>query len=54
MNLKSSSGGEKRFFETIWPHFDQKFELSGFTAHFQDLARRGLIKSAALCEPDKL
>ena len=43
--LKTKDGRERRFYETIWPHFDSKFELSGFTAHFQDLAREDLLKA---------
>ncbi len=43
--LQTQQGGEKRFLETIWPHFDNKYDLSGFTAHFQDLSREDLLKA---------
>ena len=45
VELRTGDGDVRRFFETIWPHFDEKFELSGFTAHFQDLAREDLLKA---------
>ncbi len=44
-SLKSKDGAEKKFFETIWPHFDEHYDLSGYTAHFQDLSREELLKA---------
>ena len=45
VDLRGHDGEQKRFYETIWPHFDKKFEISGFTAHFQDLSRENLLKA---------
>ena len=45
VELHCSNGSKKRFYETLWPHFDKKFELSGFTGYFQDLSREELLKS---------
>ncbi len=45
VSLCTKDGRQIRFYETIWPHFDKKFELTGFTAHFQDLSRESLLKA---------
>lgn len=44
-NLRTSSGESRKFYETIWPHFDEKHELSGYTAHFNDLSKEELLKA---------
>ena len=45
VDLLCRDGAVKRFHETIWPHFDRKFDLTGFTAYFQDLSREELLKA---------
>ncbi|MBI9107709.1 MAG: PAS domain S-box protein [Spirochaetales bacterium] len=44
-SLKTLGGGTRKFYETIWPHFNEKYELSGFTAHYNDLSREDLLKA---------
>jgi PAS domain S-box-containing protein len=43
--LKTSAGGTKKFYETVWPHFDKKYNLSGYTSHFNDLSKEELLKA---------
>jgi PAS domain S-box-containing protein len=43
--LKTSDGIARKFYETIWPHLDEKHELSGYTAHFNDLSKENLLKA---------
>ena len=45
VELTASDGRVKRFYETLWPHFDKKFDLSGFTAYFQDLSREEVLRA---------
>ncbi|MDC7228041.1 MAG: PAS domain S-box protein [Spirochaetales bacterium] len=45
VEIVCSNGKKLRFSETLWPHFDTKFELSGFTAYYQDLSREELLKA---------
>lgn len=45
VELICSDGSSRRFFETLWPHFDTRFELSGFTAYYQDLSKEEILKA---------
>lgn len=45
VELVCADGSKRRFYETLWPHFDNKFDLSGFTAYFQDLSREEVLKA---------
>lgn len=57
VQLKTKKGEVRNFHETIWPHFDNKFELSGFTAHYQDLSKEQLLRaqlSASQANYDRL
>ena len=44
-SLRAEDGSVKKFYETIWPHFDNRHDLTGFTAHFNDLSREELLKA---------
>jgi len=44
-SLKMSNGLNRKFYETIWPHFNEKSELSGYTAHYNDLSKEELLKA---------
>ena len=43
--LRTSDGRSRKFYESIWPHFDEKYELSGYTAHYNDLSKEDLLKA---------
>ncbi len=43
--LNTSCGESRKFYETIWPHFDGNHDLSGYTAHYNDLSREELLKA---------